>query len=406
MIAAVTFLGIPEAKIHTLMSNLGHEKGDGRLAFAHIVWSCLTEPGDQSAALFSETLTPVRALELLASGIQANEVLSQMPHLERAFSDRFVDSGRTLAEAFERWRPRLDLDEIARMSLRHLQLGGQVLTPLDDFWPDSLKDLGLAAPFALWGHGRRDLLSTLGKSVSVVGSRVPSGYGEMVTSDFVSEFVANGLAILSGGAFGIDSIAHRSTLALGGTTVAILAGGSDRFYPTGNRAMLEQIRANGLIVTEMPPGAMPTKWRFLQRNRLVAAMSAGTVIVEAGWRSGSINTANHAESIGRPVFAVPGSVASPSSSGCHRLIREGRASLVASGQDVLQDLGFETSISALGALELTPTEKRAMDALTRRPRQFAEICREAGLTAQEAQSALGSLLLQGLATQDSDGWHL
>lgn len=145
---------------------------------------------------------------------------------------------------------------------------------------------------------------------------------------------------------------------------------------------------------------------LLQRNRLVASMSAGTVIVEAGWRSGSINTANHAETIGRLVFAVPGSVTSPSSSGCHRLIREGRASLVTSGQDVLQDLGFASAQLADVLLELLPTEKRALDALTRRSRQFSEICRESGLTAQEAQSALGSLLLQGLATQDSDGWHL
>lgn len=266
MIATGSFLGVPESKIQTLMANLGHDSGEFLQAFAHLAWSCLTEPGDQSAALFIETLDPVQALELLASGIQSDQLLVKHSPVERAFSDRFVDAGRTLAEAFERWRSRLDLDEIARMSLRHLQLGGQVVTPRDGLWPTELDGLGLGAPFALWCHGRRDLLSTLDRSVAVVGSRVATSYGELVTSEFVSDFVASGLTVVSGGAFGIDSIAHRSTLALGGKTVAILAGGSDRFYPSGNRTLLEEIRTKGLIVTEMPPGAMPTKWRFLHHK--------------------------------------------------------------------------------------------------------------------------------------------
>lgn len=373
--------------------------------FARIAWSCLIEPGDQSAAIAIQTLGAIHALEMVASQAAATDIVVEYPDLLAALNEAFVNGQKTLADALERWRPRLVIDEIGQLIQRHKQIGGRLTTCVSTDWPTGLADLGLSSPLALWCHGNVNLLRAR-ESVAIIGSRIATAYGEAVTSDIVSDFATAGVAILSGGAFGIDSAAHRSALALQSETIAVLAGGSDRFYPSGNRTLLEQIRLKGLIVTEMPPGAMPTKWRFLQRNRLVAALSCATVVVEAGWRSGSINTANHAEQIGRQVFAVPGSITSPASAGCHRLIRDGKATLITSGQDVLEDLGWAHSGSSDRDQDLSANERRAMDALSRSPRQFSEIMREAGLTAHEAQAALGSLLLQGLATQDSAGWRL
>ena len=134
--------------------------------------------------------------------------------------------------------------------------------------------------------------------------------------------VDRGFTIVSGAAYGIDGMAHRAALASGGTTVAFLAGGVDRFYPLGHEALLGRIAEQGAVVAELPCGSAPTKWRFLQRNRLIAAATEATIVLEAGMRSGSLNTAGHAAALGRPLGAVPGPVTSPASAGCHRLLRE------------------------------------------------------------------------------------
>ncbi|WP_104177426.1 DNA-processing protein DprA [Cryobacterium sp. Y50] len=151
-----------------------------------------------------------------------------------------------------------------------------------------------------------------------------------------SELASQGRTIISGGAYGIDESAHRAAImSFPGSTIAVLATGLDRLYPTGHEQLFERIeQSGGLLVSEFPPGSAPTRWRFLQRNRMLAALSGATVVVEAGHRSGSLNVAGQAHALGRPVAAVPGPVTSPASAGCHRLIQEGIASLVADAQDV------------------------------------------------------------------------
>ena len=169
-----------------------------------------------------------------------------------------------------------------------------------------LGDLEAHAPFALWVRGDPRRLAALDRSIALVGARAATGYGEHVTIEAASGLVDRGFAIVSGAAYGIDGAAHRAALASQGTTVAVLAGGLDRFYPSGHEQLLGRIADRGVVVAEVPPAPTPTKWRFLLRNRLIAALSGATVVVEAGWRSGSLNTAGHAATLGRPLGAVPG----------------------------------------------------------------------------------------------------
>ena len=174
----------------------------------------------------------------------------------------------------------------------------------------------------MWVRGRPDALAWSVPTIALVGARAATGYGEHVAMEASAGLVDRGFAIVSGGAYGIDGMAHRAALASDGTTIAFLAGGIDRFYPLGHESLLSRIAQTGAVVSELPCGAAPTKWRFLQRNRLIAAASQATVVLEAGIRSGSLNTAGHAAALGRPLGAVPGPVTSPASAGCHRLLRE------------------------------------------------------------------------------------
>lgn len=215
-------------------------------------------------------------------------------------------------------------------------LGIRFITPEDDEWPteafSELRALN-TEPYGLWFQGRADLLLDSTQRISFVGARAATGYGEHVTWEMVTDLSTTN-AIVSGAAYGIDGAAHRATLAAEGNTVAVLAGGVDRYYPAGHQELIAQIAKKGTVVSEMAPGSAPTKWRFLARNRLIAALGSAVVVVEAGNRSGSLNSAGHANRIGRPVGAVPGPVTSPASAGCHRLIREYGAALVTDATDV------------------------------------------------------------------------
>jgi DNA processing protein len=224
-------------------------------------------------------------------------------------------------------------------------------------------------------------------------------------------------------------MAHRSALASGGTTIAFLAGGVDRFYPSGHDALLHRIVASGAVVSELPCGSSPTKWRFLQRNRLIAAASAATVVIEAGWRSGSLNTAGHASALGRPLGVVPGPVTSASSAGCHRLLRETDAILVTNAAEMVELISLEgvpardeghsgrgegggdearsprATSFASGDRE-SSEENRVIDALSARtPRSIEDVARRAGLSLTQTQSALGLCELAGRATAGEKGWR-
>jgi len=185
-----------------------------------------------------------------------------------------------------------------------------------------------------------------------VGTRDPTAYGLAATQQIVSALAAEGAGIVSGGALGIDAAAHRSALAAGSArpaTVAVLAGGIDRLYPSSNAQLLAQIAREQLLVTEHPPGCAPTRWRFLSRNRLIAALAPGTLVTEARWRSGSLSTAHRAAELGRWVGAVPGPIAVATSDGCHRLVREGAAELITRAEDVIEALGWQQDAVLPGA---------------------------------------------------------
>jgi DNA processing protein len=205
--------------------------------------------------------------------------------------------------------------------------------------------------------------------------------------------------------YGIDGAAHRAALTVGGGTIAVLAGGVDRPYPAGHRNLLARIAVDGVVVSEVPCGTAPTRWRFLARNRLIAALGQATVVVEAGWRSGSLNTAGHAATLGRPLGAVPGPVTSASSAGCHRLLREYDAVCVTSAAEVAEML----PVGARSPRGREATDEGRVGLLralsTRTARTEAELAQRAGLTVERTRALLGLLDLDGLARRDGDGWR-
>lgn len=254
------------------------------------------------------------------------------------------------------WRRRLAL-RIAPDGMDQLRetegAGYGVLIPGDEHWPTGLADLGAGEPYVLWVRGATSLLGQpMAEQVTITGARVATAYGTHVAQEFASDLAADEITVVSGGAYGIDAAAHRGALAAGGHTVAVLAGGIDRPYPAGNRELLERIADIGATVSEMPPGATPTRWRFLARNRVMATMSGSTVVVEAGYRSGSLNIASPAHELERTVGAVPGPITRAASAGAHRLIREGIGQLVtASGEQ----LGLNRNVAPGTDLSSSPS---------------------------------------------------
>jgi DNA processing protein len=236
-----------------------------------------------------------------------------------------------LDDGLKRWRPRYSIQSTERSIALATRSGIHVLTNWDEQWPEGFDRLGSAAPHALWVRGDVEVLHLQG--VAIVGARAATSYGEHVAQELAADLAQHHL-IVSGAAYGIDGAAHRAALAVGGKTVAYLAGGSDRPYPAGHANLIERIAAAGAVVSEVPPGSAPTKWRFLARNRLIAAHADAVVVVEAGYRSGSLNTAGHAVSLGVPLGAVPGPVTSAASAGCHRIIQEMDGTLITSAADI------------------------------------------------------------------------
>jgi DNA processing protein len=231
------------------------------------------------------------------------------------------------------YRKRLAAAEIGEILDTAQAMKLKFITPSDPTWPLGLTALGEAEPIGLWVYGQLDALTL--PSIAVVGARSSTHYGEWAAADIAAGIAASGWCVVSGGAYGIDAAAHRGAIAAGGKTIAFLAGGVDVAYPRSNELLFRAITETGALVSESPPGAQPLRHRFLVRNRLIAAASQGTVVVEARVRSGASATASHAAALGRDVMALPGPVTSPSSAGCHQLIRDG-AVLVTSAADVFE----------------------------------------------------------------------
>ena len=373
--------------------------------FATLAWNVICEPGDGFAGQLIETIGPAEALRCEIERIPAVNYLKKFTEAGSNFVES-QDAGafeETLHQARERWSARLSMRKVREAAAKMQSQDAWFITSESRHWPRRLDDLGRHAPRGLWGMGLPESLDK--PAVSIVGSRMASAYGEYATSELVGPLSQRGYAIVSGGAYGIDAMAHRAAIALGETTIAVMAGGLDRLYPSGNRDLLLQIAQSGALISEMPSGAEPTKWRFLQRNRLIAGLGLATIVIEANPKSGAVSTANRAIELDRPLGAVPGPLNSPGSDGCHKLIRESEATLVTCAEDILEIIGRGESWQGDELPGLGPLETRVNDVIGFGRANLAKICSEAGLTRSEAQIGLAGLSLLGLIEQGSAGWH-
>jgi DNA processing protein len=296
------------------------------------------------------------------------------------------------------------------------RLGMRLICPGDEEWPAGLDDLAAndADCLGLWVRGPMRLDGACRQAVAVVGTRAATEYGEQVAADLGLGLAERGWTVVSGLAFGIDAAAHRGALAAPGPTLAVLACGADVAYPKGNRSLYERIVTEGTVVSEHPPGAAPQRLRFLVRNRLIAALSAGTVVVEAAARSGARSTARHAGELFRHVMVVPGPVTSSLSAGCHQLLRDRPDSvLVTKVDEIIEQVG------PMGALAervsgpvrrrdlLGPAVSRVLDAVpVMRPAAADRIARTAGMRLDAVVAALAALAAHGLVDQTAAGWSM
>ena len=331
--------------------------------------------------------------------------------------------GKALATRRLRWNRRMErtLNAEAHMAAT---CGAWLVTPADPLWPPQLNDLGPDRPYGLWcrGDSRHLLDLASAPSVALVGSRDPSIYGTEATTHLAAELARRGYTVISGGAMGIDIAAHRAALTQQGSdlpTIAFMAGGLDRLYPAQNSDALNMIVDRGLIMSEVSVGNTPTRWRFLERNRLIAALARHTIVVEARWRSGALNTARHAMEIGRTLWAVPGQINSPNSVGTNRLLRDGLAQTLTEAADILEydavagfELGTEhesewdRAVSSSALDELTERQGRVWDDLSPRSyRGVDEIAAALGLSARDVMADLFHLGRCGLAESSGTSWR-
>ena len=374
------------------------------------------EPDEQLSEFLHSVGAPAEGESALFSS--ANGYYTPGEH--QMSRDKF---GKALATRRLRWNRRMErtLNAEAHMAAT---CGAWLVTPADPLWPPQLNDLGPARPYGLWCRGdSRHLLDVASApSVALVGSRDPSIYGTEATTHLAAELARRGYTVISGGAMGIDIAAHRAALTQQGSdlpTIAFMAGGLDRLYPAQNSDALNMIVDRGLIMSEVSVGNTPTRWRFLERNRLIAALARHTIVVEARWRSGALNTARHAMEIGRTLWAVPGQINSPNSVGTNRLLRDGLAQTLTEAADILEydaaagfELGTEhesewdqaASSSALD--ELTERQGRVWDDLSPRSyRGVDEIAAALGLSARDVMADLFHLGRCGLAESSGTSWR-
>ncbi|MDP9800324.1 DNA processing protein [Arcanobacterium wilhelmae] len=326
-----------------------------------------------------------------------------------------VKSGKGLSQremdARERWLGRLA--KLRPFEYECLdKLGIWLLIPSDQEWPAGLDYLGNNRPLALWARGDVSALSQ--PALAVVGSRDCTRYGARIASNVGYEFASKGIVIVSGGAFGIDGHAHRGALAADGRTVLVSAAGVDRVYPSSHESLYKEVVAGkGAVISESPVGAAPHRFRFLARNRIIAALGLATVVVEAPFKSGALSTARHAMEIGREVAAFPGPIDAPTSVGCNELIRHG-ATLVTShtqiaeliepiGVNPLADDAF-FSPATDGSDQVT---RRLIDALPKHGgAQLADVARIAGVSMPEAMEGMAKLKGQGKVSYTDGRWKL
>jgi DNA processing protein len=365
---------------------------------AAATWSLLCEPGDSMAGMLRRILGVEESLYEIRRAKSAKDLLPLLPH-DTFRAPQFIS---TLEDSLECWKRRLAIVNVDKSIDTLSELNGTLLSAESPLWPKGLFDLGDSAPAVLWVLGQANTLQNQ-KTLSIVGSRIASSYGLEVTRDLAKTAVTRDFAIVSGGALGIDASAHKNALSFDGKTIAIMAGGLDRLYPAKNLDLFQDIQQSGAVISEMPPGTAPARWRFLQRNRLIAAIGQATVVVEAGFRSGSINTAGHANELDKPVGAVPGPINSTRSAGCHRLIKERRAELISTPSDLEELLGIWAK-EVSSEFHLSGLQTRALDSFGSFEQGAERVAQISGMTLNEASFTLDSLSRLGLVVQTSNGW--
>jgi DNA processing protein len=357
----------------------------------------VTEPGDRMAGALARSLGRLELVELMIDGLKTAPVLSALQAAGELESCRhsFGDLESTLADSRQRWLPRLSKSRLEHLFTQSAALDLQLVTAEDNHWPSGLDDLQDSAPAMLFIQGSSKL-KDLSNAVSIVGSRTASPYGLQVTNRLVSELAQVARPTVSGGAIGIDAQVHTKSVELDLPTVAVMAGGLDRKYPKSNFALFTRIKQRGALISELPPGVAPTRWRFLQRNRLIAALTPTTVVVEAGIRSGSIRTANNALELDRELLAVPGSIFSNTSLGTNGLIADNKSAPLCDLREFATGKAQNDNAISESALA-----KRAHDAVRELgyPTE-SQIAKVAGLTHSELKQALTELVETNLVLQD------
>ncbi|WP_199439101.1 DNA-processing protein DprA [Umezawaea beigongshangensis] len=377
------------------MSAEGAADEEVRLARAYL--SRVAEPPALALGALIDLLGPVEAARRVRRGDVPVSV--QVQTAARCAEDRAEEDLRRVAEA-----------------------GGRLVVPEDEEWPAwPFTALAVAGrqrlrcggePLALWVRGAAACAELAERAVAVVGSRAASGYGQHVAAEFGHGLAAAGLVVVSGAAHGVDGAAHRGALAAGGRTLAVLACGVDVAYPAGHQALLARIPERGLVVSEYPPGTSPARHRFLTRNRLIAALALGTVVVEAGRRSGAKNTAASTTALGRVLMAVPGPITSATSVGCGELLRSGEAVAVSSVEEVVESVGRIgddlVEPPPRSAREFGSPDGEAMrvhdalsPALGRSPQAISV---ESGVPLDRVRALLPEFELSGHAARTETGW--
>ncbi|MEV6316423.1 DNA-processing protein DprA [Streptomyces sp. NPDC051776] len=367
-----------------------------RLARAAL--SRIAEPGDEVIGAWLRAIGPVGLMRLLTSAEepQPPEVAGKTVSAERMAGYRIRATGLD---------PAADLAAVSAV-------GGRFVCPGDGEWPRQLDDLGHARPVGLWVRGLPSLRKWALRSVAVVGARACTDYGAHVAASLGAGLAESGWVVVSGAAYGVDGAAHRGALAADGATMGVLACGVDVAYPRGHTELIARIAERGMVMAELPPGGHPTRSRFVLRNRVIAALTRGTVVVEAQYRSGSLVTARRAQKLGRVVMGVPGPVTSGLSAGVHELLR-GEAALVTDAAEVneligrIGDLAPERHGPVVARDLLDPLSARMLDALPRRAsRDARRLARDAGTGYDEALAKLYELQSLGFVERHGERWQL
>ena len=374
--------------------------GPERLARSAL--TCIAEPGDPAMGALLRICAPAEIVAALTE--------NRMPSPAAPGPGGIAGLDRAL----RRWSARLGevppepaLDAWRREGIR-------LVIPGDAEWPGQLDVLGDAGPWGLWVAGNADLRYACLRSVSVVGTRAATAYGAHVCTEMSAVLAERGWSIISGGAYGVDGSAHRAALAAAGVTIAVLPGGVDQAYPPGHHGLFRAVHERGATVSEWPPGRNPTRHGFLVRNRVIAALSRGTVVVEAALRSGALSTARHARDQGRPLMAVPGPVTSAQSAGCHEIIRDWGGICVTNAGDVMDLLALpgdeptgRPPVPVLPRDQLDSVMSQVLDAVPARVgRGPARIAVAAGVDFDTVMSCLGALAAGGFVERCAQGWRM